>query len=340
MIDVTVLLLDGTFSSTAVGPMEVFRHAGSLWNVLTGKRPAPHFKVTTASADGRAVCCDGQIRIRPNAAIAAIRKTDIIFIPTTGLSLDDVVERNAPVVPWLRRWHKRGAAIASVCSGVGLTAATGLLDGKRATTHWGLAERFREKYPKVKWMPELMVTEDSGFYCGGGVHAALDLSLYLVEKFCGHDIAMQSAKALLIDTPRAWQAGFGIVPLKTEHSDDSIATAQEWLHQNFHGTFPLEAAFSRATIAPCRRSVAPSAIKMPRSFGNSLSGTLESAPALTAKGSERSLGRTRVGECREKVPTLRRIIYVQAGGGMLVRKPARGIRSVGAIASPLCRLPL
>jgi len=86
------------------------------------------------------------------------------------------------------------AAIASVCSGVGLTAATGMLDGKRATTHWGLAERFREKYPKVKWMPELMVTEDSGFYCGGGVHAALDLSLYLVEKFCGHDIAMQAPR--------------------------------------------------------------------------------------------------------------------------------------------------
>ena len=92
-----------------------------------------------------------------------------------------MVERNAPVVPWLRRWHKRGAAIASVCSGVGLVAATGLLDGKRATTHWALAERFREKYPKVRWMPELMVTEDRGFYCGGGVNAALDLSLYLVE---------------------------------------------------------------------------------------------------------------------------------------------------------------
>ncbi len=113
-------------------------------------------------------------------AIQNIRHTDLIFIPTTGLSIDDVVERNAPVVPWLKRWQKRGVAIASVCSGVGLVAATGMLDGKRATTHWALAERFREKYPKVKWIPELMVTEDGNFYCGGGVHAALDLSLYLV----------------------------------------------------------------------------------------------------------------------------------------------------------------
>ena len=249
MTDVTILFLDGTFSSTASGPMEVFRHAGSLWNLLTGTRQVPRFRVTTASVGGHAVRCDGPIQIKPDAALDDIRKTDLIFIPTTGISIDDVVERNAPVVPWLRRWHKRGAAMASVCSGVGLMAATGLLDGKRATTHWALAERFREKYPNVKWMPELMVTEDRGFYCGGGVHAALDLSLYLVEKFCGHEVAMQSAKAMLIEMPRAWQAGFAIVPLKTEHSDDSISNAQEWLHENFHKTFPLEAPAKRVGMS-------------------------------------------------------------------------------------------
>ncbi len=249
MLDVTVLLLDQTFSSTAVGPMEVFRHAGSLWNHLTGKPQRPRFNVTTASVDGREVACDGPLFIRPMTAIQKIRKTDLIFIPTTGLSLDDVVERNAPVVPWLKRWQKRGAAIASVCSGVGLVAATGMLDGKRATTHWALADKFREKYPRVKWMPELMVTEDGNLYCGGGVHASLDLSLYLVEKFCGHDIAMESSKALLIETPRAWQAGFAMIPLKTEHSDESISTAQDWLHQNFHRPFPLEAPAQRVGMS-------------------------------------------------------------------------------------------
>ena len=229
--------------------MEVFRHAGMLWNALTGTRPVARFRVTTASVDGRPVRCDGSVSIKPQTALSAIRKTDLIFIPTTGISVDDVAEHYGTVVSWLRRWHKRGAAIASVCSGVGLVAATGLLDGKRATTHWGLAERFRKQYPRVKWMPELMVTEDHNFYCGGGIHAALDLSLYLVEKFCGHEIAMQSAKAMLIETPRAWQAGFAIVPLKTEHSDDNISSAQEWLHQNFHRSFPLEATARRVGMS-------------------------------------------------------------------------------------------
>ena len=85
-----------------------------------------------------------------------------------------------------------------------------------------------------------MVTEDRGFYCGGGVNASLDLSVYLVERFCGHEIAMQTAKALLIEMPRAWQAGFAIVPLKTDHTDDNISSAQEWLHKNFQKTFSLE----------------------------------------------------------------------------------------------------
>ncbi len=249
MIDVTVLLLDQTFPSTAIGPMEVFRHAGTLWNLLTGKPQAPRFRVTTASVDGRIVNCDGPIQIKPATAISSIRTTGLIFIPSTGVSVDDVVQRNAPMVPWLRRWQKRGVPIASVCSGVGLTAAAGLLDGKRATTHWALAETFRQKYPKVKWMPELMVTEDHGMYCGGGVNAALDLSLYLVERYCGHDVAMQSAKALLIETPRAWQAGFAVVPLKTEHSDDTISDAQEWLHENFHRPFPLEAPARRVGMS-------------------------------------------------------------------------------------------
>jgi transcriptional regulator GlxA family with amidase domain len=237
---ITVLLLDQMFSSTAIGPMEVFRHAGSLWNHLTGTQLAPAFKVTTASADGRPVNCDGGIQIQPNIALKDVGRTDLIFVPTTGPSVHDVLERNADIVPWLKGRSTRGVAVASVCSGVGLVAAAGLLDGKRATTHWGLAELFRQKYPRVNWMPECMVTEDHGFYCGGGVNASLDLSIYLVEKFCGHEIAMQTAKALLIETPRAWQSGFAIVPLKTDHTDDSISSAQEWMHRNFSRNFSLE----------------------------------------------------------------------------------------------------
>lgn len=237
--EITVLLLDQMFSSTATGPMEVFRHAGYLWNLFTGTQRTPRFRVTTASADGQPVKCDGGIQIHPSTSLQDVGETDLIFVPAAWLSKDGV-ELNAPIVRWLKQRRNHGVAFASVCSGVGLVAAAGLLDGKRATTHWGLAERFQEIYPRVNWMPELMVTEDRGFYCGGGVNASLDLSIYLVERFCGHEIAMQTAKALLIETPRAWQWGFAIVPLKADHKDDAISRAQEWMHENFAKTFSLE----------------------------------------------------------------------------------------------------
>jgi transcriptional regulator GlxA family with amidase domain len=234
MIDVTMLFLDGGFASTAVGPMEIFRHAGVVWNMLTGADLVPRFRVTSASLTGQAVRCDGPLTITPATAIAAIDKTDLIFVTSTGLDLDTATARNARLLPWLQHWHQHGARIAGVCSGVALLAEAGLLNGKRATTHWGLADRLRQHYPAVHWMPEFMVTEDGGLYCGGGVHAALDLSLYLVEKYCGHDTAVQCARAMLIETPRTWQAGFAIVPLRTHHHDAAIAQAQEWMHEHFH----------------------------------------------------------------------------------------------------------
>ncbi len=163
MKEITVLLLDQMFSSTAIGPMEVFRHAGSLWNILTGTRCAPSFHVTTASADGRPVQCDGDIQIRPNVALEDVGKTDLIFVPTTGLSVDDVVERNASIVPWLRRRSTRGVEIASVCSGVGWwqQLACSTADAPLRTGDWRNVSA--KNILKVKWMPELMVTEDHGF---------------------------------------------------------------------------------------------------------------------------------------------------------------------------------
>jgi len=79
--------------------MEVFRHTGMMWNLLMGKRAAPRFRVTTASVDGRVVRSDAPIRIQPMAALKDIRKTELIFVSSAGSSVDDVEERNAPVVP-------------------------------------------------------------------------------------------------------------------------------------------------------------------------------------------------------------------------------------------------
>jgi len=204
MIDVTVLFLDGTFSSTAIDrwrcsvmPESCERPDGEA----SGSLLSSNYSV----GGGRAVQCDGPIQIRPAAALTAIRKTELIFIPSTGPSVDDVVERNESVVP--------GCGVG-ISAELPLPAYARAWPGCRCRTArrqtrnytWALAEQFRQKYPKVRWMPELMVTEDHGFYCGGGVHASLDLSLYWWRNSAPRG-GMQTAKALLVETRELGRPG-------------------------------------------------------------------------------------------------------------------------------------
>jgi transcriptional regulator GlxA family with amidase domain len=240
---ITILFLNGGCASTAIQPMEVFNTAGVLWNVLNGERPSQHFHVTTASLDGASVRTDSRLSMAPERSYADVGRTDLVFVPAGGLEfeelarngydIDAVIERNVDSIDWLRRWSASGIEIAAVCSGVALAAAAGLLDGKRATMHWGLTDVYRQRFPKVDWREEYLVTDAGDIYCGGGINAAADLSLYLVEKFCGREIASQSARALLIEMPRIWQAAFTHHSLRASHKDEMILKAQEWLQQHY-----------------------------------------------------------------------------------------------------------
>lgn len=237
MIRVTVLFLNGGYCSTAIAPMEVFDSAGTLWETWTGGERRPRFQVTTASVTGKQVRPSELVSIAPQYSIADIEETDLVFLPAAGLSVEDMCATNADLVPWLQKMHARGAYIASVCTGVALVATAGLLDGKKATTHWGLSEEYRHRFPRVNWRPELIVTEDERILCGGGLYAALDLSLYLVERFCGHEIAVQTAKSLAVEMPRTYQTEFAALPVGRKHDDAVIHRVEEWIHEKYRTNF-------------------------------------------------------------------------------------------------------
>jgi len=260
MINVTVLFLNGGSPSTTVVPTEIFDTTGSLWNVLNDEDPSPRFRVTTATVDGRMARTGDAMALTPQVALADAPPPDLVFVPSGGLTyqevfrngydIDGVVSRNAAVLPWLRDWAAAGVPIAGVCSGVALLATAGLLDGKRATTHWGVAKYYMEKFPAVDWRPEYIVTDAGNVYCGGGVNAAADLALYLVERFCGREIAMQTARAMLIEMPRTWQVAFAHLAPQTNHSDASILNAQDWLHHHYTGEVSIENLAAMVGMSP------------------------------------------------------------------------------------------
>jgi transcriptional regulator GlxA family with amidase domain len=260
MLHVAVLFLNGGCASTALLPMEVFRNTGVLWNLLVGRAPAPRFRVTTASVGGGPAVTDQLVSLTPSCAVEEVERPDIVFVPAGGLPLDTlmrtgyvidaVIERNAPVIPWLQRWAAQGTKIAGVCSGVALLAGAGLLDGKRATTHWGLADVYRQRFPNVDWQPEHLITDAGDVFCGGGINSAADLSLYLVERFGSRDLALECARALLIEMPRTWQVAFADIALRKDHSDESVRRAQDWLYVHFQQPVSVDAIATHVGMSP------------------------------------------------------------------------------------------
>src|SRR5262245_19591949 len=240
MLDVTVILLNDSYASTAIGPIEVFHSAGLLWNTLNGTRPHPRFRVTIASPEGEAVKSPYALSLMPQVSLRKVKHADLVIVPASGLDLDKELARNAMVLPWLRKKAAQGAHIAGICTGVVFLAEAGLLEQRQATTHWALAEQFRQRYPRVDWRPEKFITEDRRMLCSGGVYASMDLSLYLVEKFCGHEVALQCAKALLINMPRPSQSGYATLPLSRPHNDDKVRAAEGFLERHYADDVSLE----------------------------------------------------------------------------------------------------
>lgn len=250
MIRTVVVFVNGGTPTTAVTPVEILSSAGHLYGQLKGSEGRRYFDVLTASLDGRTVQTLTPMRLMPDYSIDEIETADLLILSGGGGKLEDICEQNEKLIPLLRRFYEQGTAMAGICSGVSLLAESGLLDGRPATTHWAIVDDCRERYPRVDWQPERYVTESGNIFCSGGVYSGVDLCLYIVEKYCGHQVAMQTAKALLLRTPRIWQAGYTAEAPKTNHEDEQVRIAQEWMFKNFAAPVDVSVLASKVNMSP------------------------------------------------------------------------------------------
>lgn len=232
MKKVTILGLYNSMASTIFGPMDILNQAGRLWNRVGNFPRNPFFDVTIASPDGKSIRCTNNVLVQPHCSIEQIHQTDLIVI-ASATYIEQILQMNPELVPWILRHYKRGAHMASICTGAFLLAETGLLDGKSATLHWGFTHMFRNKYPQVELKQNRMFIDHGRLYCSAGVNAGMDLSLYLVEKFCGRQAAVESAKTMVLDLGRKMQTPYGCFRFSTDHGDPSVMKAQKWI-ENHH----------------------------------------------------------------------------------------------------------
>jgi transcriptional regulator GlxA family with amidase domain len=228
MKKVTLLGLHNTMATTLLGPMDIFNQAGRLWQRVANRPRSPYFEVVIASADGAPIRCANNVFVRPHHSIQAIEQTDLLVI-ASATYIDEILDKHPELVPWIHKQYQQGAHVASICTGVFLLAETGLLDGKSATLHWGYTKMFSHRYPQVRLQSDKMILDQGRLYCSAGTNAGLDLSLYLVEKFCGHRAAVESAKTMVLDLGRHSQMPYSRFLISTAHGDSAIIKAQKWL---------------------------------------------------------------------------------------------------------------
>lgn len=170
-------------------------------------------------------------------SLADAGKQDILLVPAFATeNIESAIEINSSFLPWLHRQYQQGAEIASFCTGAFLLAASGLLDGKRATTHIDATSALAKAFPHVMVQAQAVVTSEAKICTSGGATSSFHLMLSLIEKYCGRNMSIRIAKVFAIDMDREQQSYFGSAHTVNSHTDELVMQAQQQIDDNFQET--------------------------------------------------------------------------------------------------------
>lgn len=175
-------------------------------------------------------------------------------LPLTALilppSLAPVVTPSeaAPLAAWILDRHGEGTVLCSVCAGAFLLAETGLLRGRPATTHWGLAERFAARFPEALLDADKLLIDDGDLVTAGGLMAWVDLGLRLVNRFLGSTTMLATARYFLVDPGGREQRFYSTFAPQLTHGDAAILKVQHWLQSACGGKVGLPAMAAKAKL--------------------------------------------------------------------------------------------
>jgi AraC family transcriptional activator FtrA len=187
----------------------------------------------------------GGLFLQTRSGLAELARAGTIIIP--GWRVHDTPP--APLIAALRRAHARGARLVSICSGVFVLAATGLLDGRQATTHWRYVETLRSRYPKIRVEPDVLYIDEGAILTSAGSAAGIDLCLHLVRRDFGAEIANQVARRLVVPPVReGGQAQFAVRPIVSEGSP-GLARLLEWAQAHLDRTLTVDDLAARANMS-------------------------------------------------------------------------------------------
>jgi transcriptional regulator GlxA family with amidase domain len=211
-----------------------------------GKEPL--FTVQLVGVSKEVPLNQGTFTVHTDALIQDVKKTDLIFVPAISGDLQTALDLNSDLATWIVMQHAKGAEVASLCIGAFLLASTGLLNGRKCSTHWIYANEFREMFPQVELVDDRIITEEQGLYSSGGANSYWNLLLYLVEKFTNREMAILASKFFAIEIDRKTQSPFIMFNGQKTHEDEPIKQAQEFIEKNVTEKISIEELAVRFAI--------------------------------------------------------------------------------------------
>jgi transcriptional regulator GlxA family with amidase domain len=237
MKNVSILVPESSVMQAIADPQYLFTAVNQFLTV-SGKKPL--FNVQLVGSKKEVKLNGGMFSVHTDVQVKDVTKTDLIFIPALFGDLSTAVKKNQNLVPWIVEQYGKGAEVASLCVGAFLLASTGLLNGKKCSTHWGFQQEFKEMFPDVEVVEGSIVTEENRIYSSGGANSYWNLLLYLVEKYTDRETAILASKYFAIDIGRYSQSAFAMFKGQKEHKDFEIKEAQEYIESNFHYTITID----------------------------------------------------------------------------------------------------
>jgi transcriptional regulator GlxA family with amidase domain len=226
MKNIAILVPEHAVMQAIADPQYLFSIANQFMEV-EGKKPI--FNIHLVGVKKEVKINNGLFSISTSQQINMIKQTDLIIIPALFGDMWQAIDANKQLLPWITDQYNKGAEVASLCVGAFMLAATGLLDGKKCSTHWGFQNEFREMFPNVHLIDGNIITEENRLYSSGGALSYWNLLLHLLEKYTDRQTAILVSKYFAIDIDRESQAAFAMFKGQKNHTDEAIKQAQDYI---------------------------------------------------------------------------------------------------------------
>lgn len=244
--EILVLLFDGVVMLDAAGPMDVFSTANHFVQRAGGQAP---YRIRSAAYGGEAVRCTNGLRLQADCELRAAGPADTVLTPGGPGTREALLQ--PPLCEELRWQAERGARMVGVCSGSFLLAEAGLLNGRKATTHWQYTGLLQRLYPRVEVASEPIFVEDGQTFTSAGVTAGIDLALHLVERDLGRELALEVARYLVVYLKRPGHQTQFSTPLQAQVDvEGPIGKVLSWIESHLDQTTDVERLAELASMSP------------------------------------------------------------------------------------------